>query len=64
MDALIALVEQMRARADEIEGFASDPDALPPSGRDTHTANLLRKAATELAMLALVRDGEEQGLYD
>lgn len=45
----VDLVELLLARADEIEHFADDPDALPPSGKDSYTAQLLRQAAWALA---------------
>jgi len=39
------IVEALRYRAEEIENFYKDADALPSSGNDTYSAKLMRMAA-------------------
>lgn len=47
----MSLIDILNDRADEIEGFRDDVDALAPSGCDHYTAELLRAAAKELRRL-------------
>jgi len=54
----LTLIQKLLYRANEIESFDEEVDFVPPSGRDTYTASLLREAARELSGEG-TPDGEE-----